>query len=535
MGNEKETKEFLEEKGTTSNPVVKLPAGLLKKVREPWKKCLIVRLLGRNIGYNLFINRMRKVWNLQADFETLDIGNGFFIVKFEMMEDYMKVFIGGPWVVMDRYVTVRKWQPDFKSNEAEKDTTAIWVRFPNLPIEYYDDKVLYHISKVLSTPLKVDINTAMAARGKYARVCVELDLHKPLISHITIGRYHYVVEYEHLHTLCFSCGRVGHRKEKCTEYPVIQPEKTMQDMTVTHPDSGNGSGTSKPTGQKNEVGFNLDEKLGYGLWTIAPSRRKFQQGKQKHKAHYQKSNIFKVLQLDKDHGENSEGQKCSKAQGNHVDLDMGTNMATSDTDSAQNRGPLDTLVQTSLVMDVELAHAVEDRRQDTEMGLAHGLSGKEELQQANQSSTPKLGPQARVCENISQGNPNSNSGSKPLNSPHSSPSLPVDKPSANRSRARGGKSLAPSKSLEDRPDGRSCRDHSDDRAPCGLVQNAAIFRTRERSISPRRNRLVAQQSKTPDPTMVGDRLAQCETHGACETSESFRGRQEKCDKHSGST
>ncbi|XP_028066485.1 uncharacterized protein LOC114269382 [Camellia sinensis] len=187
MENDEQTEVAAEVKGTASNPIVKLPAGLLKKVREPWKKCLIVRLLGRNIGYNLFVNRIRKLWNLQAGFETLDIGNGFFIVKFEMMEDYSKVFTGGPWIVMDRYVTVCKWQPDFKSDEAEADTTAIWVRFPNLPIEYYDEKVLYHISKVLGNPLKVDIKTAMVARGKYARVCVEMDLRKPLISHLTIG------------------------------------------------------------------------------------------------------------------------------------------------------------------------------------------------------------------------------------------------------------------------------------------------------------------------------------------------------------
>ncbi|XP_028061200.1 uncharacterized protein LOC114264702 [Camellia sinensis] len=217
MKNKKETKANLEEKGTSSNPMAKLPASLLKKIR--------------------------KVWNLQVGFETLDIGNGFFIVKFEMMEDYTKVFTGGPWVVMDRYVIVRKWQPDFKFDETEKDTMAIWV---------------------LGTPLKVDISTAMAARGKYARVCVEIDLHKPLISRITIGRYHYVVEYEHLHTLCFSCGRVGHRKEKCTEFPVIQPKKMIQNVIVTQPESNNGPGTSQPTGQKKEERYNLEEKQGYG-------------------------------------------------------------------------------------------------------------------------------------------------------------------------------------------------------------------------------------------------------------------------------
>ncbi|XP_028052338.1 uncharacterized protein LOC114256851 [Camellia sinensis] len=281
MDNDDETENVSEHQRNTSIPIIKLPAGLLKRVREPWKKCLIVRLLGKNIGYNLFVNRMRKLWNLQAGFETLDIGNGFFIVKFEVMEDYAKVFTGGPWIVMDRYVTVRKWQPDFKSDEAEEDTTAIWVRFPNLPIEYYDEKVLYHIAKVLGKPLKVDINTAMAARGKYARVCIEMDLRKPLVSHITIGRYNYVVEYEHLHLLCFSCGRVGHRKEKCPEFSVIQSEKMTKKMTVNQMDAASGLKETQPNGHTDHELSTDKETHGYGPWTIATTRRKYLHGKHK--------------------------------------------------------------------------------------------------------------------------------------------------------------------------------------------------------------------------------------------------------------
>ncbi|KAI8015510.1 hypothetical protein LOK49_LG05G03274 [Camellia lanceoleosa] len=111
---------------------------------------------------------------------------------------------------------------------AEEDTTAIWVRFPNLQIEYYSDKVLFHIAKVLGKPLKVDINTAMATRGKYMRVCVEMDLRKPLLSYFAIGKYNYVIEYEHLHTFCFSCGKIGHRKDSCSNRLQMVPEKTTQ-------------------------------------------------------------------------------------------------------------------------------------------------------------------------------------------------------------------------------------------------------------------------------------------------------------------
>ncbi|KAL7191233.1 hypothetical protein ACSBR2_023327 [Camellia fascicularis] len=188
---------------------------------------------------------MTKIWGLQADFEALDIGNGFFIVKFDMMEDYTKVFTGGPWVVLDHYVMVRKWQQDFKSDEAEEDTTAIWVRFPNLPIEYYDEKVLYHIAKILGVPLK-----------------------------FSIGKYTYVIEYEHLHTLFFSCGRVGHRKESCRDnfspvtpisnHDPIGEDNLRKEATINGLDSRNGRDKEGPETDK------------YGPWMKATTGRRRQ-------------------------------------------------------------------------------------------------------------------------------------------------------------------------------------------------------------------------------------------------------------------
>ncbi|KAI8026706.1 hypothetical protein LOK49_LG02G03142 [Camellia lanceoleosa] len=87
---------------------------------------------------------------------------------------------GGPWVIMDHYLTVRKWTPDFKTSEAFETTTAVWVRFSELPIEYFHEQVLYVIAKQIGKPLKIDLTTAIATRGRFARVCIEVDLHKPL-------------------------------------------------------------------------------------------------------------------------------------------------------------------------------------------------------------------------------------------------------------------------------------------------------------------------------------------------------------------
>ncbi|XVE62927.1 hypothetical protein DITRI_Ditri06bG0158500 [Diplodiscus trichospermus] len=56
--------------------------------------------------------------------------------------------------------------------------------------------------------LKVDSNTRFASRGKSARICVELDLHKPLVPKICVDGKWQTIEYEGLNLVCFKCGRI---------------------------------------------------------------------------------------------------------------------------------------------------------------------------------------------------------------------------------------------------------------------------------------------------------------------------------------
>ncbi|CAL5359909.1 unnamed protein product [Camellia sinensis] len=170
--------------GTSSEqqglPTISLPKKLLDKIRKPWENALIIRLLGKNIGYKMLCSRVRNLWGLQGEFNAIDLGCNYFLFKFSDQTDCANVFTGGPWVIMDHYLTVRRWEPNFRPSEAFETTTAVWVRFPKLPIEYYQEKVLFAIAKTIDKPFKIDWNTAMATRGKFARVCVEMDLSKLL-------------------------------------------------------------------------------------------------------------------------------------------------------------------------------------------------------------------------------------------------------------------------------------------------------------------------------------------------------------------
>ena len=64
--------------------------------------------------------------------------------------------------------------------------------------------------------LKIDNLTSIHSRGRFATICVELDLRRELIpSFTTLGR-DFLVEYEGLRLICFNCGKYGHEVESCT-------------------------------------------------------------------------------------------------------------------------------------------------------------------------------------------------------------------------------------------------------------------------------------------------------------------------------
>ena len=72
--------------------------------------------------------------------------------------------------------------------EAKFSSVAVWVRLPKLPIEFYDKIVLKEIGNAIGPMLRIDYYTASGTRGSFVRLCIQVDLDKPLINTVKIGR-----------------------------------------------------------------------------------------------------------------------------------------------------------------------------------------------------------------------------------------------------------------------------------------------------------------------------------------------------------
>ncbi|KAH1084179.1 hypothetical protein J1N35_023940 [Gossypium stocksii] len=173
---------------------------------------VVIKLLGRNIGYNALQNKVNSLWKPSQPFRLMDVENGYFLAKFKNPDDYEKALCQGPWEIFGQYLTVQPWTMDFNSTQPYPSTVMAWIRLFGLSGHMYKRQVLREIGATIGKVAKLDFNTDNGVRGRFARMAVFINLDKALISQVIINGVTQRIEYEHLPTVCFQCGHYGHTK-----------------------------------------------------------------------------------------------------------------------------------------------------------------------------------------------------------------------------------------------------------------------------------------------------------------------------------
>lgn len=83
-------------------------------------------------------------------------------------------------MIGDHYLRVQRWSPNFDVETKAIRSLPVWVRFPILPVEYYSKKWLKRAGDKIGKTIKIDDATRAITHDKFARVCVEIDLGRPL-------------------------------------------------------------------------------------------------------------------------------------------------------------------------------------------------------------------------------------------------------------------------------------------------------------------------------------------------------------------
>ncbi|KAL4377977.1 hypothetical protein GQ457_02G032980 [Hibiscus cannabinus] len=233
------------------SPVINFSARLHGLVDEKLAKSVIVRLLGRFIGYTALLNRIQTLWNPCGEIAMIDLDNGYFLVRFALEEDVSKVLSGGPWLIYGNYLTVQPWSRSFSTEKDHPDKIVVWARLPGLPYQYYTKSMFRCIAGVLGKVVRIDYNTSEGKRGKFVRLALVVDLNKPLVSYVIIDGIKQKVAYEGLPLICYKCGCYGHAEGACP----LNNRSRVDDSSQQDEQGKDGSAES------------------YGPWMLATNRK----------------------------------------------------------------------------------------------------------------------------------------------------------------------------------------------------------------------------------------------------------------------
>ncbi|CAN0906723.1 hypothetical protein LINGRAHAP2_LOCUS24417 [Linum grandiflorum] len=193
------------------------------------------------------------MWQPMGRFRMVDLESEVFLAIFEDPNDYFQALTGGPWTILDHYLTVFTWDTNFRVSDDLPQKMVVWVRFPRLPYQYYHCDVLTGLGNLIGKTVRPDIRTQNSVRGKFARIAVEIDLSVPAPKGVFVDGFWQVVKYENLHSFCRDCGRFGHEVGMCDRRRSLvssTPECPVPLAVVSSPDGSNqmGANSVEPDG-----------------------------------------------------------------------------------------------------------------------------------------------------------------------------------------------------------------------------------------------------------------------------------------------
>jgi len=74
--------------------------------------------------------------------------------------------------VASSIIGLNRWSCSFSLDNMKGFAWPIWVRFPRLPLMYWDPSNIAHMAAMIGEPLWMDEQSSSWDHNSYARVCV---------------------------------------------------------------------------------------------------------------------------------------------------------------------------------------------------------------------------------------------------------------------------------------------------------------------------------------------------------------------------
>ncbi|KAK3189458.1 hypothetical protein Dsin_029019 [Dipteronia sinensis] len=85
-----------------------------------------------------------------------------------------------------RMIILKKWHSRFVLTKESYSKVPVWVKFLNIPHEYWTEEGLSYVAGAVGKPLYANSLTETMKRISYARICVKIDATSKLIDSVDL-------------------------------------------------------------------------------------------------------------------------------------------------------------------------------------------------------------------------------------------------------------------------------------------------------------------------------------------------------------
>lgn len=135
----------------------------------------------------------------------------------------------------------------------------MWVRFPDHPVEHYKESWLRNISDQIGKTIRIDDTIRATSWGRFTRICMEIDMGKPMKASFRLRAKNWRIQYEGLYDLCFKCGKSGHMEAARSS------RKGVLNSEVEENKGKQSRGSGLSAGNQRQV----ERSTNFGPWMVA--------------------------------------------------------------------------------------------------------------------------------------------------------------------------------------------------------------------------------------------------------------------------
>lgn len=183
-----------------------------------WSNIIVRYVVGKCPYYPNLCAFACRTWCPKGKLDVFSRDNGFFLFKFGLEEDARKVLYGAPYLYDGRLLILKQWTHNIGLERDILASIPIWIRFPNLRIQFWMGHIISKLASVIGTPISMDVQTSTFERASYTRlveVYADRELPKSASTTLPYGVLLEEVVYEWIPPKCPKCISFGHLVDQC--------------------------------------------------------------------------------------------------------------------------------------------------------------------------------------------------------------------------------------------------------------------------------------------------------------------------------